>query len=364
MSELLVVAPLFSGPNVLGLLLAVALHQELLPSYEFFVVSVGLICLTFGNVLIAYFSGDWIWAHFRKAKAVRSLQVDIFFMATATLGIFLALYEHYRDRLSFNEPILIGTMLAWVFVLGYVINDPLITPILQKLDKVLDSVRTWPRRLALFLIRLPISLMWTIYKALQSIYEAMAAQRAVTSRSNLPAVIPLRSQPLDLPPASSGTTMVLKLKRSQRTAITGKVIFVLDARMEVPAEEYSLIQRYRLGNQIIYDSAARQRHTKARNLHLESTKKDHAGYRDTVTKQLWGVGKTFYRIARAGVSATMVTFSLRVTIYSLMRGVNVECKDMEELLGAEKAIKDAGETLRDYLIVAATFDGQEVILEF
>jgi hypothetical protein len=134
--------------------------------------------------------------------------------------------------------------------------------------------------------------------------------------------------------------------------------------MEVPAEEYSLIQRYRLGNELIYDSSARERHTEALKAHLESTKKDHAGYRDTVAKQLWGVSKMVYRFARAGASATMLTFSLRVTTYSLMRGVHVECKSMAELITAEGAIAKAGETLRWYLDEAATFDGREEILEF
>jgi hypothetical protein len=77
-----------------------------------------------------------------------------------------------------------------------------------------------------------------------------------------------------------------------------------------------------------------------------------------------GVGKTFYRLARAGISATMAGLSLRITVYSLMRGVHVECKSMDELLGAEHAIVDAAENLRTYLDIAATFDGREQIREF
>jgi hypothetical protein len=53
-----------------------------------------------------------------------------------------------------------------------------------------------------------------------------------------------------------------------------------------------------------------------------------------------------------------------VTVYSLMKGVHVECKSMIELLGAEEAIADAGKNLRTYLDTAATFDGREEILEF
>jgi hypothetical protein len=60
----------------------------------------------------------------------------------------------------------------------------------------------------------------------------------------------------------------------------------------------------------------------------------------------------------------MASLSLRVTVYSLMKGVHVECKSMIELLGAEEAIADAGKNLRTYLDTAATFDGREEILEF
>jgi hypothetical protein len=157
--------------------------------------------------------------------------------------------------------------------------------------------------------------------------------------------------------------MQLKVKRSQRKGRMGKVIFVVDARMEVPAEECSLSGRYKLGNDVIYDSSARQQHTKAMKAHLESTR-EQASYRDSTAKQLWGVGKTFYRFARVGVSAARASLSLRITVYSLMRGVHVECRDMIELVGAEQAIIAAGENLRAYLNVAASFDGREEVHEF
>jgi hypothetical protein len=158
--------------------------------------------------------------------------------------------------------------------------------------------------------------------------------------------------------------MQLKLKRSQRKNLMGKMIFVLDARMEVPQAEWELIRKYRLGNHVIYDSTARERHTESLKAHLESTK-EHPSYRDTLDNQLLGVGKTMFRFARAGVSAARASFSLRVTVDSLItRGEHVECKDMNELLGAENAIRQAGENLRTYLNVAATFDGEEQVLEF
>src|SRR5205085_1993164 len=53
--------------------------------------------------------------------------------------------------------------------------------------------------------------------------------------------------------------MQLKLKRTQRSAglMGGKVIFGLDARADLSAEERSLVQKYALGKMVVYDSEAR-----------------------------------------------------------------------------------------------------------
>jgi hypothetical protein len=181
---------------------------------------------------------------------------------------------------------------------------------------------------------------------------------------NLPAVMPqIPPAMTEIPQVGPPPPMQLKLKRAQRKSVLGKVIFALDARIEISAEERGLVEKYRLGDNVIYDSTARKRHTEAIDAHLDRTR-EHASFSDTPGAQMLGVGKTFYRLARAGISATMAGLSLRITVYSLMRGVHVECKSMEELLGAEHAIVDAAENLRTYLDVAATFDGREQIREF
>jgi hypothetical protein len=60
--------------------------------------------------------------------------------------------------------------------------------------------------------------------------------------------------------------------------MTGKVLFTLDARMEAPFEERSLVDKYRRGSLVIYDSIARQAHSATTAAHLESTR-DQSGYR-------------------------------------------------------------------------------------
>jgi hypothetical protein len=170
--------------------------------------------------------------------------------------------------------------------------------------------------------------------------------------------IPLPAIPASRPPQG----MQLKLKRSQRSSLMGKVVFVLDARMELTAEELELVRKYRLGDDVIYESSSRKQSKGATLAHLEKTKGG-PGFRDSAGAQFLGAGSTLYRLARAGVSATAAALSLRITITSLMSGVHVECKSMAELLGAETAIVEAASNLRSYLETAATFDGQEEIIE-
>lgn len=169
--------------------------------------------------------------------------------------------------------------------------------------------------------------------------------------------------PADVRAIPRATRMQLKLRRAQRSSFAGKVLFTLDARMEIPAEERQLISKHRLGDLVIYDSAARERYINAAQTHFEQLQ-DRPGSNEGLDQQAKGLGKAFYRLARAGVSAAIAALTLRITIDSLQSGVHVECKSMDELLGAEKAIISAAENLRSYLETAATFDGREEVLEF
>lgn len=96
--------------------------------------------------------------------------------------------------------------------------------------------------------------------------------------------------------------------------------------------------------------------------HLEMTKEG-TPFSASATAHLLGAGKTLWRLGRASVSATMAALSLRITIDSLIRGVHVECKSMNELLEAENAIREAAANLKAYLETAATFDGREEVIE-
>lgn len=139
--------------------------------------------------------------------------------------------------------------------------------------------------------------------------------------------------------------MQLKLKRSQRDGgmISTTVIFCLDARAEFTAEELHNLKRYKLHNTVIYNSEASRKHLERADQHAD--------------------GST--RGALKGLaSLAMAAMKLNISVSSIQKGQHIECKSMEELLGAENALMEACETLKQYLETAATFDGREIVVDF
>lgn len=147
--------------------------------------------------------------------------------------------------------------------------------------------------------------------------------------------------------------MQLKVKRSQRAGgmLGGKVIFGLDARADLTPEEQSLVKKYGLGKLVVYDSEARKKSNEAAYAHFDEAASS-------------SLGRSLWKNARGIASAAMIAMTLRVTVDSLVGGQHVECKDLDELLGAEVAILDACKNLKSYLETAVTFDGREEVFEF
>lgn len=140
--------------------------------------------------------------------------------------------------------------------------------------------------------------------------------------------------------------MQLKIQRSQREGgvVSKTVIFCIDARVEFTPAEQASITRYKLQKQVIYNSEASRKH-------LDSA----AGFQS---------GNSLGGNLRSLASVAMAAMNLNISIESLQRGQHVECKSLDELLGAEEAIMDACRNLRGYLDTAATFDGREVLIDF
>ncbi len=156
-----------------------------------------------------------------------------------------------------------------------------------------------------------------------------------------------------------GFAMHLKLKRSQRSGgiMGGKVIFGLDARAELTPDEQGLVKKYALGKLIVYDSEARKKHQASAYGHFDDAANTPGLGASSAARSLW-------KNARGIASAALMALSLRVTVDSLTSGQHIECKDLDELLGAEAAILDACKNLKAYLETALSFDGREEVFEF
>lgn len=154
--------------------------------------------------------------------------------------------------------------------------------------------------------------------------------------------------------------MQLKLKRSQRAGgmLGGKVFFALDARAELSPDEKALVKKYDLGKLIIFDSEARKKHAES----------SYGQFSEAMATPVFGgaaaAGAGLWKNARGIASMAMAALSLRVTVDSLANGQHIECKELNELLGAESAILDACKNLKAYLETAVTFDGREEVVEF
>ena len=122
-------------------------------------------------------------------------------------------------------------------------------------------------------------------------------------------------------------------------------------RVELDPEAKGLISKYGLGSLVVYDSKARQQRAEAAYVNF-----DQATYSST--------GRSLWSSAKGLANAAMMAMSLRVTVSNLIGGQHIECKDLDELLGAESAIVEACKNLKAYIETALTFDGREELLEF
>ena len=140
--------------------------------------------------------------------------------------------------------------------------------------------------------------------------------------------------------------MQLKISRSQKASgmLSKSVVFCLDARVDLSQEERHLIDKYKIGAQVIYNSAASAKHLANAGAALAGP----------------GVGT----LLKGTVSLAMSKLSLNITIDSLAKGHHIECKDLDEVLGAEEAIMQGCRLMKAYLDTAATFDGREVVIDF
>jgi len=69
---------------------------------------------------------------------------------------------------------------------------------------------------------------------------------------------------------------------------------------------------------------------------------------------------SIYHLGATAYNAVQWSFSLQITVQSLIDGTHIEAESAEEILLAEKLIAEAMEHLKKYLIELSEFDGREV----
>jgi hypothetical protein len=301
------------------------------------ILSLGSFMLeVFGNSLVALATGAWVSSRFFNPKSrvpLRAL-IPIWLVVAATWIALLSSHAVYASQM--DAWIIVRLAFAWTFVLGYLLCDPFLNPFVYRLNN----------RVQLFL------------------------SKAVALLSRLRSLQPAKTKPTvweyDELGAYSGrasSTIDVKIKLSQRSNFWGRIIFMLDARMETPATDYAEIQKYGLGNDVIYDSIFREKHMEKVKQHLDSTKQQ-PGLRDPLNKQLLGGLKTLFRLMLAIINLFRMKLALRITVKKLMHGVHVESKSLKEITEVECAIIDALENLRAYLVTANKYDGRERVHAF
>ncbi|MEQ1903133.1 MAG: hypothetical protein ABL888_02970 [Pirellulaceae bacterium] len=126
--------------------------------------------------------------------------------------------------------------------------------------------------------------------------------------------------------------MKLLLRRNQKPAmVMGSPTFTLEVRAELTPEEKADIEKYKLGNTLLY----------VRNPNVPDVDGGTLGGLASMIK---------WRIT-----------NLTVSVKDLLQGKRIDCKDIMEMLGAEDQIKEAAQNFKAVLRAAAGFGGEEVV---
>lgn len=112
--------------------------------------------------------------------------------------------------------------------------------------------------------------------------------------------------------------MKLYITRDQSKGMLGGVKFELKARVELTSEEASLVEKYKVGKEVLLKKEIK-------------------------------------------IPFTGKAIVLDITIGSLVSGQTFKCNDIAEILEYERNIKESCESFKNYVEVMKHFGGEEVI---
>jgi hypothetical protein len=187
---------------------------------------------------------------------------------------------------------------------------------------------------------------WTIFAAFAAIVIAIGAaipHRALTSDDF---GTPLSKQ---IPIGSKDFTILLRIRRSHRfTLILRRPKFILYFKADVSSEDMALIDKYKLGRSHLYTSEEFLKKTEEMNMKVDSSL-------EAIKKTLAYLTKWLAWIWRF--------FTLKITIRTLVRGKRVEKGSLGDLMALEQQVISSSNSMKDYLVVARTFNGAVETIE-
>ena len=134
--------------------------------------------------------------------------------------------------------------------------------------------------------------------------------------------------------------MKLILRRSQKSSMMGKTVYVLEAKAELSDEEAQSVKNYKMGKEVLYEK-----------IKIEAAK----GAVSAVA------GGAIGMVAGKAADIAAKGLNLVITVNDLANGKVVECKDLIEMVAVERQLTEAAHTFKQALDAAATFGGEEVI---
>lgn len=136
--------------------------------------------------------------------------------------------------------------------------------------------------------------------------------------------------------------MKLKLRRSQKSGLTGNVTFKLFFIVDLDADDAAALKKYKFGKLVVYETPKGAAATEGLQMAVAA-----GGIR--------GMGR--------GFAATLMAkaFDHILTVDDMVSGKEIVCKDISEMIAAEEQIHEACLALARVLYVCRHFEGEEVI---
>lgn len=130
--------------------------------------------------------------------------------------------------------------------------------------------------------------------------------------------------------------MQLKIRRGQKSGLTGGVTFTLDVMADLSDEEAALVKKYKLQKETVYASEAAE---------ANAARADQGS---------WGA---------LGASVMDGLIKRRFSMNDLLNGQHIECKQLGELITTEEQVHAACQNILRYLEIARSFDGSEQVID-